>query len=182
MLAFDVSARHVVSSAPDETFCQQRHRRWQNSARHNAGATTRRKEMQDRYRRGFVAQALTALIALTIIAAFAPSSHVSAQGRTSSPFAGAKANTGRATPTGNPGSLVLTLSDDFKTPDTPDPHWQVVDGKGRVSLLQKLTVKGLVGDKMNRSITLPSYITDVAKVQFWCAYAEVLLGEASFGS
>jgi len=140
------------------------------------------KEMQDRYRRGFVAQALTALIALTIIAAFAPSSQVSAQGRTSSPFAGAKANTGRVTLIGNPGSLVLTLSDDFKTPDTPDPHWQVVDGKGRVYLLQKLTVKGLVGDKMNRSITLPSYITDVAKVQIWCAYAEVLLGEASFGS
>jgi hypothetical protein len=35
---------------------------------------------------------------------------------------------------------------------------------------------------MNRSITLPSYITDVAKVQFWCGYAEVLLGEASFAS
>jgi hypothetical protein len=34
---------------------------------------------------------------------------------------------------------------------------------------------------MNRSITLPSYISDVAKVQFWCAYAEVVLGEASFG-
>jgi hypothetical protein len=32
---------------------------------------------------------------------------------------------------------------------------------------------------MNRSITLPAYISDVAKVQFWCAYAEVLLGEAS---
>ena len=48
-------------------------------------------------------------------------------------------------------------------------------------LLQKLTVKGLVGDKMNRSITLPSYISDVAKVQFYCAYAEVVLGEASFG-
>jgi hypothetical protein len=139
-------------------------------------------EMQERYPRGFVAQALAGLIALTIIAAFAPSSQVSAQGRTSSPFAGAKANTGRVTLTGKPGSLVLTLSDDFKAPDAPDPHWQVVDAKGRIYLLQKLTVKGLVGDKMNRSITLPSYISDVAKVQFWCAYAEVVLGEASFGS
>jgi hypothetical protein len=57
----------------------------------------------------------------------------------------------------------------------------VVDNDGRVYLLQKLTVKGLTGDKMNRSITLPAYIKSVAKVQFWCAYAEVLLGEASFG-
>ncbi len=138
--------------------------------------------MQDTYRRGFVAQVLAGLIALTIIAAFAPSSQVSAQGRTSSPFAGVKANTGRVTLSGNSGALVLTLSDDFKAPDAPDPHWQVVDAKGRTYLLQKLTVKGLIGDKMNRSITLPSYITDVAKVQFWCAYAEVVLGEASFGS
>jgi hypothetical protein len=27
---------------------------------------------------------------------------------------------------------------------------------------------------------LPVQINDVAKVQIWCAYAEVLLGEASF--
>jgi hypothetical protein len=45
----------------------------------------------------------------------------------------------------------------------------------------KLTVKA-TGDRMHRSITLPAYISDVAKVQFWCAYAEVVLGEASFGS
>jgi hypothetical protein len=138
--------------------------------------------MQDGYRRGFVAQALAAMVALTMIAAFAAASQVSAQGRTSSPFAGVKANTGRATLTGSPGALVLTLSDDFKAPDAPDPHWQVVDSKGRTYLLQKLTVKGVVGDKMNRTIALPAYITGVAKVQFWCAYAEVLLGEASFGS
>ena len=28
---------------------------------------------------------------------------------------------------------MLTLSEDFKVPDTPDPHWQVVDSKGRTS-------------------------------------------------
>jgi hypothetical protein len=105
-----------------------------------------------------------------------------AQSRTSGPFTGAKANTGRVTLTTSGKSQVLTLSEDFKAPDAPDPHWQVVDSRGRVYLLQKLTVKALVGEKMNRSITLPSYITDIAKVQFWCAYAEVLLGEASFGS
>jgi hypothetical protein len=93
-----------------------------------------------------------------------------------------KANTGTVTLSTSGKSQVLTLSEDFKAPDAPDPHWQVVDSRGRAYLLQKLTVKGLIGDKMNRSITLPAYITDVAKVQFWCAYAEVLLGEASFGS
>jgi hypothetical protein len=132
--------------------------------------------MRERFQKGFAA-----VVAMTIIAAVAVST-ASAQGRTSTPFAGVKANTGRVTLTGSAGALVLTLSDDFKAPEAPDPHWQVVDSKGRVYLLQKLTVKGLVGDKMNRSITLPAYITDVAKVQFWCAYAEVLLGEASFGS
>jgi hypothetical protein len=105
-----------------------------------------------------------------------------AQSRTSGPFTGVKANTGTVTVSTSGKSQVLTLSEDFKAPDAPDPHWQVVDSRGRVYLLQKLTVKGLVGDKMNRSITLPAYISDVVKVQFWCAYAEVLLGEAGFGS
>jgi hypothetical protein len=105
-----------------------------------------------------------------------------AQSRTSGPFTGAKANTGTVTLSTSGRSQVLTLSEDFKAPDAPDPHWQVVDARGRVYLLQKLTVKGLLGDKMHRSITLPSYIADVARVQFWCAYAEVLLGEASFAN
>ena len=117
-----------------------------------------------------------AAVALTMMVTGA-----AAQSRTSGPFAGVKANTGTVSLSTSGKSQVLSLSEDFKAPDAPDPHWQVVDSRGRVYLLQKLTVKGLVGDKMNRSITLPSYITDVAKVQFWCAYAEVLLGEASFG-
>jgi hypothetical protein len=129
-----------------------------------------------------MAQAFAAVVAVFMIAAVVATSNPSAQGRTSTPFAGVKANTGRVTLSGSAGALVLTLSDDFKAPDAPDPHWQVVDSKGRIYLLQKLTVKGTLGDRMNRSITLPAYITDVAKVQFWCAYAEVLLGEASFGS
>src|SRR5512145_459511 len=118
-----------------------------------------------------------AVVALAVMATAA-----SAQSRTSGPFKGVKANTGTVTLSASGTSQVLTLSEDFKAPDAPDPHWQVVDSRGRVYLLQKLTVKGLVGDKMNRSITLPAYISDVAKVQFWCAYAEVLLGEAGFGS
>ena len=125
-------------------------------------------------RKGLMTVGAAALaVAMTVTTA-------AAQSRTSGPFTGVKANTGRVTLATSGKSQVLTLSEDFKAPDAPDPHWQVVDSRGRVYLLQKLTVKALVGDKMNRSITLPAYITDVAKVQFWCAYAEVLLGEASF--
>jgi len=54
-----------------------------------------------------------------------------------------------------------------------------VDSQGNVYLLQKLRIKG---DKINKSITLPEYIHDVAKVQIWCAFAETNLGEAAFDS
>jgi hypothetical protein len=123
-------------------------------------------------------QAIGAVMAIAF--ALTSGAAAAAQNKTSTPFSGAKANTGTVTLSNNGRAMVLTLSDDFKAPEAPDPHWQVVDNEGRVYLLQKLTVKGLTGDKMNRSITLPAYITSVAKVQFWCAYAEVLLGEASF--
>jgi len=94
-------------------------------------------------------------------------------------FSGAKANTGYVMHSKENGKHVLTLSDDFVTPDTPAPHWQVVDSKGNVYLLNRLMIKG---DKFNKSIKLPSYIQDVAKVQIWCAWAETLLGEAPFES
>jgi len=96
---------------------------------------------------------------------------------TSHPFAGTKVNGGTVTLTTDGGNKVLTLSGDFVVPQTPDPHWQVVDSNGNVYLLQRLPIKG---DKVNTSITLPSYIPDVARVQIWCAFAESLLGEASF--
>ncbi len=98
---------------------------------------------------------------------------------TSGPFKGPKANTGTVTHSNQGDKNVLTLSDDFKAPETPDPHWQVVDSQGNVYLLQKLMIKG---GKINKSITLPSYIHDVAKVQIWCAFAETNLGEAAFES
>jgi hypothetical protein len=74
---------------------------------------------------------------------------------------------------------VLTWSDDFKIPDTPAPHWQVVDSSGNTYLLKRLVIKG---DKQNRTIEVPRYIKDIAKVQIWCAYAEVVLGEGNFAS
>jgi hypothetical protein len=95
----------------------------------------------------------------------------------STPFEGVKANTGYVTSSKNGGQLVLTLSDDFVVPDTPAPHWQLVDSKGNVYLLNRLKIKE---DKYNKTITVPAYVKDVAKVQIWCAWAEVLLGEASF--
>jgi len=118
------------------------------------------------------AAALVAVVGLAV-GTTAQSSH------TSKPFQGPKANTGTVSHSVVGGKHVLTLSDDFKVPDTPDPHWQVVTTRGQVFLLQKLMIKG---DKLNKSITLPAYITDVAKVQIWCSFAEVNLGEAAFGA
>jgi len=108
-----------------------------------------------------------------------------AQAHTSRAFSGAKVNGGTVTHTTKDGKDVLTLSDDFQVPDTPDPHWQVVDSKGNTYLLQRLGVKslgGLVKDRVNMSITLPAYIKDVAKVQIYCAWAEAVLGEAPFAA
>ena len=73
---------------------------------------------------------------------------------------------------------VLTLSENFSIhEEPPDPHWRVIDSSGNVFLLDKLKVDG---DKINTSIVLPSYIHDVTKVQMWCAFVEVVLGEVAF--
>ena len=93
------------------------------------------------------------------------------------PFAGKAVNGGTVTHDTQAGKHRLTVSADFQVPGSPDPHWQVVDSKGTVYLLDRLKLKD---EKINRSITLPAYIQDVAKVQMWCAWAEVVLGEASF--
>ena len=122
----------------------------------------------------------TALLATAMLMAAA---HTQAQSQTSRPFSGAKVNGGTVTTSVKNGKIVLTLSDDFKSPDTPDPHWQVVDGKGQVFLLQRLGVKslgGLAKDRVNMSITLPDYVKDVAAVQIYCSWAEAVLGEARF--
>lgn len=118
------------------------------------------------------------------VVAVAVSLHASAayaqqtEHRTSA-FQGVKANTGFAVHTHENGMNILTLSEDFKIPDAPAPHWQVVDSKGNVYLLQMLKIKG---DKFNKRIVVPSYVPDIAKVQIWCSWAETLLGEATFES
>jgi hypothetical protein len=115
--------------------------------------------------------ALVAVAMVVVSVGFANNKH------TSGPFKGVKANTGYVTHTTVNGKSILTLSDDFVVPDTPAPHWQLIDSKGNVYLLNRLKIKE---DKYNKSITVPAYVKDVAKVQIWCAWAETLLGEASF--
>ena len=115
--------------------------------------------------------ALTAMALLTATSSFAAHTH------TSKPFSGTKVNGGTVTHSKQSPQNVLTLSDDFKVPDTPAPHWQVVDSKGNVYLLQRLVIKD---NNFNKTITVPSYVPDIAKVQIWCAWAEALLGEAPF--
>jgi hypothetical protein len=116
-----------------------------------------------------------AMLALVGMAVFAPTAQ--AQTHTSKKFSGAKVNDGTVTHVKENGKNILKLSADFKVPDTPDPHWQVVDSKGNVFLLQRLGIKG---DKVNTQIALPAYVKDVAKVQIYCAWAEVVLGETTF--
>ena len=96
---------------------------------------------------------------------------------TTKPFAGKTVNGGTVTHEAKGGKHILTLSKDFQVPGSPDPHWQIVDSKGKVYLLDRLKLKD---DKINTSITVPAYVPDIAKVQMWCAWAEVVLGEAPF--
>jgi len=130
--------------------------------------------------RSTIRTGLLAVATLALTTTFA-----AAQGHTSSKFSGAKVNAGTVTHSVKDGRNILTLSSDFQVPDTPDPHWQIVDSKGNTYLLQRLGVKSLGGiakDRINTSITLPAYVKDVAKVQIYCAWAEAVLGEASFGA
>ena len=124
----------------------------------------------------FVALVVTVL-GLSASGAFAQSgSHTSSQ------FQGPKANKGTVTHSIKDGKSILTLSDDFVVPDTPDPHWQVVDSDGNVYLLDKLKTKAFIGSNYKKEIVLPSYVKNVSRVVIWCAFAEVNLGEAKFSS
>jgi hypothetical protein len=124
------------------------------------------------------------LVALVVTVLGVSVSNVAAQSgsHTSSQFQGPKANKGTVTHSIKDGKSVLTLSDDFVVPDTPDPHWQVVDSDGNVYLLDKLKTKAFIGSNYKKEIVLPSYVKNVSKVVIWCAFAEVNLGEAKFSS
>jgi|ERR1700757_2453362 len=124
----------------------------------------------------FLLRGLLMTTMLFAVSAVAQDAHTTGQ------FQGPKANKGHVTHSTRDGKSVLTLSDDFVVPDTPDPHWQVVDSDGQVYQLDKLKTKALLGDKYQKEIVLPSYVKNVKKVVIWCAWAEANLGEASFSS
>ena len=67
-----------------------------------------------------IQSALLALLATTMLLAVS----AAAQSHTSNQFQGPKANKGTVTHSTRDGKSILTLSDDFVVPDTPDPHWQ----------------------------------------------------------
>ena len=117
---------------------------------------------------------LVSCVAMTLVTAgagFAGDNYITTA------FKGPKADTGYATVAKMGNTTLLTWADEFKIPDRPAPHWQVVDSKGNVYLLQRLKIKG---EKENRSVQIPAYIHDVVKVQIWWAWAEALLGESTF--
>jgi hypothetical protein len=99
---------------------------------------------------------------------------------TSSMFQGPKANTGTVSHSVENGKSILRVSPDFKVPDTPAPTWRVIDSKGNVYTLDAFKIKGGNGEK--REVVVPSYVPNIAKVQVYCAWAEVVLGEAGFSS
>ena len=124
----------------------------------------------------FLLRALLMTTMLFAVSAVAQDMHNTGQ------FQGPKANKGHVTHSTRDVKSVLTLSDDFVVPDTPDPHWQLVDSDGNVYLVDKLKKKALIGDKYQKEIVVPSYVKNVSKVVIWCAWAEANLGEASFSS
>ena len=101
---------------------------------------------------------------------FVASNGFATDAHTTNKFEGVKANTGMAAHARIGTGDTLAVSDDFKIPETPAPHWNVY-------LLNHLKIKD---GKTNRKIALPSYVHDVPKVQVWCSFAKALLGEASF--
>src|SRR5216110_1675549 len=82
-------------------------------------------------------------------------SAVSQDAHTTSQFQRPKANKGHVSHSTRDGKSVLTLSDDFVVPDTPDPHWQVVDSDGNVYNLDKLKKKSFVGTNYKKEIVVP---------------------------
>ena len=124
----------------------------------------------------FLLRGLLMTTMLFAVSAVAQDAHTTGQ------FQGPKANKGHVTHTTRDGKSVLTLSDDFVVPDTPDPHCRVVDSEGNVYDLDKLKKKAFVGVKYQKEIVVPSYVKNVSKVIIWCAWAEANLGEASFSS
>jgi len=129
-------------------------------------------------RRSWCRAGRVAAIALAVAVVLTASAAIAAD-QTSGPFAGKAVNGGTVTVSQQGGKTMLSLSKDFQVPGSPDPHWQIVDSRGTVYLLDRLKLKD---DKINMAIAVPAYVPSVAKVQIWCSWAEVVLGETAFAS
>src|SRR5436305_15082216 len=148
-------------------------RSWNVKPRRPSGRTTftRRTEMKQINR---VLSVFAVLAVMVTVNSFAAKMDV----HTSSQFQGPKANTGTVSHSIENGKSMLKVSEDFKVPDTPAPTWRVVDSKGNVYTLDAFKIKS--GNNEKREVMVPGYIQNIVKVQVYCAWAEVLLGEASF--
>jgi hypothetical protein len=125
-----------------------------------------------------IARLMSVITLMTFLVAGVSLAANKADVHTTNAFQGPKANTGMAEHTYENGKSILRVTSDFKVPDTPAPTWRIVDSKGTVYTLDAFKIKG--GEK--RQVTVPDYVKDIAKVQVYCAWAEVLLGESSFSS
>ena len=56
----------------------------------------------------------------------------------------------------------------------------VIDANGNIYTLDAFKIKS--GNKEKREVVVPAYVPNIVKVQVYCAWAEVILGEASFSS
>ncbi len=130
--------------------------------------------MMQRVRTGRMLQmVLVAGLAVAVLGA----GSIAAADEMTRPFTGKAVNGGTVTLSKQGDKTTLSLSGDFQVPGSPDPHWQLVDSKGTVYLLDRLKLKD---DKINTRIIVPAFVPDIAKVQMYCAWAEVVLGEAPF--
>jgi hypothetical protein len=125
-----------------------------------------------------ITRALGVTAAAVFLTAGAALAEHNAEHHKSSMFAGPKANTGTVSHLRENGKSILRVSTDFRVPDTPAPTWRVVDSSGAIHTLDAFKIKG--GEK--REVVVPAYIKDIAKVEVYCAWAQVLLGDAKFGS
>ena len=123
------------------------------------------------------------VFAVTALLVTANSMAAKLETHTTAKFIGPRANTGTAIHVVENGTSMLKVSDDFQAPDTPAPTWRVVDNKGNVYTLDAFKIKNIIGgSKEKREVIVPAYVPNIVKVQVYCAWAEVLLGEASFSS
>jgi hypothetical protein len=96
---------------------------------------------------------------------------------TTAKFESPQANTGTVTHTIEDGKSTLRVSADFKVPDTPARIWRVVDSKSNI-----LHAGRFQDQSRGKRVVVVPCVHDIVKVQVYCAWAEVLLGETSFSS